>query len=191
MGIRPEHMNQASHLISIAFKDKFVRYLGTIEQMTRIMKDCINPNNAITAISPKNELMGILGFTRNSNRLLRFNMNPFINEFGLFGGSIKYGLLKTLYKSFPTHDSQIMVDPIAVNENFRSLGIGKKLFNQLELYSRENKIKSIALEVIDENPKAYNLYEKIGFAPVEHHKIPQPFSSMINVTGVTKMVKSL
>ncbi|WP_100065546.1 GNAT family N-acetyltransferase [Miniphocaeibacter massiliensis] len=52
---------------------------------------------------------------------------------------------------------------IGVLKDYRGLGIGSNLFNELELWARNNKITKLELTVICENTIAKNLYDSKGF----------------------------
>lgn len=52
---------------------------------------------------------------------------------------------------------------IAVGKDFRGLGIGNKIMDQLIIYCRDNEIRNMTLEVRESNTVAQNLYKKYGF----------------------------
>ena len=52
---------------------------------------------------------------------------------------------------------------IAVLENYRNMGIAGELFNFLEKYLKEKKVRKIFLEVREKNLPAISFYEKHGF----------------------------
>lgn len=52
---------------------------------------------------------------------------------------------------------------VGIREKYRGKGIGKKLFHELDLWARINKISRLELTVMCPNIIAKNLYEKSGF----------------------------
>ncbi len=74
---------------------------------------------------------------------------------------------------------------------FKTAEHSLKLFAALEKFSRDNELKSIRLDVIDENPRAKELYESLGFIPAKHEKISPIIGNLIGVSGVTTMIKQL
>ena len=52
---------------------------------------------------------------------------------------------------------------IGISNEYRSLGIGTKLFQQLEEWAIIHKIRRLELTVINENEAGVALYNKIGF----------------------------
>ena len=59
---------------------------------------------------------------------------------------------------------------VAVNTNFRRLGVGSKLINALCAFCKSENISSISLEVRESNTPAINLYKKEGFEKVGTRK---------------------
>ncbi len=68
-------------------------------------------------------------------------------------------------------------------------GIGSKLIEALLEYSKSNEYKQVKLDVINENPRAKALYERVGFKSIQYEKVPKFIAKLIGVTGVTSMVK--
>ncbi len=58
---------------------------------------------------------------------------------------------------------EVNIDSIAVNKEFRNLGIATKLIETAEEFCKENKIGTLSLEVGIKNMTAFLLYEKLGF----------------------------
>lgn len=52
---------------------------------------------------------------------------------------------------------------VGIREAFRGKGIGSKLFSELDIWARENKVTRLELSVICSNNIAKHLYEKNGF----------------------------
>ncbi|HHW57416.1 MAG TPA: GNAT family N-acetyltransferase [Clostridia bacterium] len=56
---------------------------------------------------------------------------------------------------------------IAVYSEFRNLGLGNKLLEEIEQEAKKLKCKRIVLDVEVENEKAIKLYEKLGYRIIE------------------------
>lgn len=191
LGIRPEHKEEAARLYAIAFQTKFLKILGRPEEVTQLLKEGINIQRAISAISADNELIGITGFQLDNTSLTDIKFKDFVAKYGIIKGTFKYVILAVLFHRKPDNKSQLLMDGIVVKEGNRGRGIGKQLFMELEKFSNQSKMTSIKLDVIDENPKAKKLYESIGFVPTKYSKTPQFIYKLIGVGGVTTMVKEL
>ncbi len=58
---------------------------------------------------------------------------------------------------------ELNVDSVAVNKEFRNLGIASKLVKNAENLAKESNIETLSLEVAYTNITAFLLYEKLGF----------------------------
>lgn len=57
----------------------------------------------------------------------------------------------------------LYIDDICVDEASRGKGVGKKLYEHVMDYARDNGFYNVTLNVWDCNPNAYRFYEKMGF----------------------------
>jgi len=85
----------------------------------------------------------------------------------------KYGLIRLLkvreMGRFFVHvvkKDELHIHGIVVSSKFRSMGIGSKLFKQIENIAKEKDLKKITLEVLDTNVSAYKLYKRLGFKDI-------------------------
>lgn len=189
--LRNRNIKDAARLYAIAFERKFIKLVGDTDVMTKLLSKIINPNRAIAAYNSDGKLLGIAGYRYKNEMLINIRKDAFIEQFGLLKGNIKYILVKALYKRNADDNLQLLMDGIAVDENFRGHGIGKLLFDKLEEFAKTNNLTSIKLDVIDENPRAKKLYEKIGFKAVKYKKMNFVISKLIGVSGVTTMIKEI
>ena len=67
-----------------------------------------------------------------------------------------------LYERKPK-EGQLLMDGIAVRQDARGRGIGTRLLDEFKAYGREHGYANIRLDVIDTNPGARRLYERLGF----------------------------
>ena len=58
---------------------------------------------------------------------------------------------------------EFYVDGIAVAQGARGLGIGTRMLNETAALAREHGKRVVRLDVIDRNPRAQALYERLGF----------------------------
>ncbi len=111
--------------------------------------------------------------------------------FGWFYGTWKAVITDMLFTRKPSSTDVFLMDGIAVDSNYRGLGVGSKLFDALISYGQSTGYKYIQLDVIDENPRAKALYERLGFEKKSYERVSSLFSDRIGVSGVTTMVKEL
>lgn len=87
------------------------------------------------------------------------------NELGFWKGwraAILLGFLET-----KPYKNSLVIDGIAVDENYRSKGIGKELLNYSLKIARNQGLKRVLLKVILKNERVKLLYEKFGFETIK------------------------
>ena len=70
-----------------------------------------------------------------------------------------------------TKTGELYIEAIAVTEFARGKGIGTKLIDSIIKFANNKGYICITLQVIDTNPRAKELYEKVGFSVIKNSKI--------------------
>ena len=77
------------------------------------------------------------------------------------------GVLEITYRHVesPSHVTRdvIFVDSMAIDENYRGMGIGHRMFDFLKQIKAEKNLDGIELQVNARNSAAYEMYRKCGF----------------------------
>jgi ribosomal protein S18 acetylase RimI-like enzyme len=81
------------------------------------------------------------------------------------------------------------MDGIAVAPEARGRGIGTRLLEAVHAFAREQGYAGVRLDVIDRNPAARRLYERLGYIAV--HTRAYPFLAFLGFTAVTTMIRPL
>ena len=65
----------------------------------------------------------------------------------------------------PSHVTRdfIFIDTMAIDENYRGMGIGHKMFDFINAIKKEKNLDGIELQVNARNRAAYEMYRKYGF----------------------------
>lgn len=187
-GIETQHREEAAKLYTEEFSKKFEKLLGTPEEVTEILKDCINFNYAFTAISSKNELLGLVGFYHKRSSLMDVKLKKLIKKYGFLSGLYKKIVISILFFKKRDNNKQLLMDGIVVK--LKGKGIGTALIRKLVEFAKENNMNSIKLDVIDYNP-AKRLYNREGFIVTNHIKNLKIVKYFIGVSGLSTMVKKI
>ncbi len=189
-GFEEKDRKIVAKLYALAFKRKFENLLGDVETVSELLSSGLNPNYCL-ACYKEDELVGISGFHVAHDALLNISISDFIKQFGFFKGLFKALISAVVFYRKPTPKNELLMDGIAVRDGFRGQGIGTLLFDELFVWAKENGYNSIHLDVIDENPKAKALYERLGFKETDYEKVPGFIERLIGVSGFTHMRKEL
>jgi len=167
-GLSQNYNSAAADLFLNALGDKFTPILGDRIKAKELLKLSINPNNCFSAIE-ETELLGLLAFQIKNTNFLSVTFKNIVSVYGFMSGITKaIGLSMLTHKS---NSDEIYLEAIAVSESARGKGVGTQLIEALFLFAKENNFKSITLQVIDTNPKAKELYERLGFCVVKKSRV--------------------
>jgi len=83
--------------------------------------------------------------------------------------------------------NQLHLEVLAVREHHRSKGIGTILLHSTIDFAQHKGFSQIQLEVVNTNPLAAKLYERIGFKKVKDRKIPYPINILTGFNTITEM----
>ncbi len=77
------------------------------------------------------------------------------------------GVLEIAFRHIesPSHVTRdfIFIDTMAIDENYRGMGIGHRMFDFIKAIKKEKNLDGIELQVNARNRAAYEMYKKYGF----------------------------
>ena len=80
---------------------------------------------------------------------------------------IVVGVLEIMFRHVesPSHVTRdvVFIDTMAIDENYRGMGIGHQMFDFLKAMKQEMGLDGIELQVNAKNRAAYEMYQKCGF----------------------------
>lgn len=148
------------------------------------------------AVILNGELVGI-GSAFDSKRAKGFEKKEFLNIINFY----KINALPVLIKGLKTErivrlpkSNEICIAHLGVSENYRGLGLGRKLIAFLMKASNATSTDYFVLDVSEENPKAKALYDRLGFKveKCEYSNLKNNFGHVPNhfrmkyITGTTQ-----
>ena len=161
----PEALRQAAQILYDGFKLKIERlefFPHNKAQAVRILARTFNPQRGLYALH-EGKVVGVAGLEYAGERLMRISREDFVREFGLVGGWVRYLWTRAL-RLFQTPDPQVLrLEIIAVAAEARGLGVGSVLVEAVCEKARTLGYPAVVLEVVDTNPRAKALYERLGF----------------------------
>lgn len=85
---------------------------------------------------------------------------------------------------------ELWIDSIVVCPSMRGKGVGTRLLQAVFELARAEGFGLVGLEVVDTNPGAHRLYERMGFVSTETHKLPY-LRRVMGFSASTTMVKEI
>ena len=185
LGMPESCLASAASLYDEAFGQKFRIAIGSEQQRRSLLMDCFKREYAIVAMAG-DKLVGIAGFhTTKGSFTGGIVYKNLVSLLGFIKGS-RAALILSLYDRRPEKGDMLM-DGIAVHQDYRGKGIGRRLLEELAVYAKEKGYNKLRLDVINTNPGARKLYERVGFEPVKTEWFPY-LRWLLGFSGSTAMV---
>ncbi|AXX59753.1 TPA: GNAT family N-acetyltransferase [Vibrio vulnificus] len=173
-----------AELYEEAFGLKFYRAIPDKDRRIFVISKSFVPDYSFVAYSDK-KLVGLAGFNVVSGSLTGgIGAEGLIEQLGFFRG-LWACLVFSLFERKP-EKSELVMDGIAVDSEFRCQGIGSLLLDKIVSYAQENGFESVRLDVIDSNPRARKLYESKGFVALKTESFPY-LKWLVGFSGATTM----
>jgi ribosomal protein S18 acetylase RimI-like enzyme len=109
-------------------------------------------------------VMGFIGLEKGHGFFATMGYEALRHTFGIAGGAWRYaayGIFRMFHSGVPK--DSIHIDPLVVSSEARGLGIGTRLLEAAFALTRQANRSKMLLEVVDTNPQAKKLYERLGF----------------------------
>ena len=139
----------------------------TKEQGIRIIKKSANFEQGLYGLY-KSKIVGGVGMNFRDKRFYYFQWKILKEEFGFFGA-----LWRSIVQRFSVDklkNTELYIGSIAVAEDYRGKGFGTQLLNAVNDFAKKNGFETIILDVVDTNPRAYELYKRFGFEVIKKRK---------------------
>jgi len=179
------HIPEGVRLYYTGLEVKLGPIFGPLASALGVLPGSIHPTRCMTAFS-EGRLAGILGIHDLQGSFLEPAYGSMVRHYGQISGAYRTMLLMLLDHKVSPGD--LYLDGIAVEPSLRGQGIGSALITAFEDRAWDNGFATVSLEVIDINPRARNLYKRLGYRPVATHTIG-PFSRLFGFRSSIRMSK--
>lgn len=163
-GIAPHHRRQAAALYDQAFGAKLGFAMPDASARHAILAEGFNPAYAYTAVR-NGQLLGLAGFQDDEASLTAGISFELLQRHLGFWKACRAALVLSLFQR-QRAENALLMDGIAVAEHGRGQGLGTLLMKALMHHAEHQGVACIRLDVIDTNPAARRLYERLGFVAV-------------------------
>ncbi|MBF6595893.1 MAG: GNAT family N-acetyltransferase [Thermaceae bacterium] len=163
-GFADQQRHSAAELYDAAFGAKLSIAIPNTARRIAVLRQGIESSFSFVAVSD-GHLVGIAGFkTAHGSFTGGITFRLLKETLGLLGAIRAFLVLSLLERKCVS--GQLLMDGIAVSPKMRGGGIGTRLLHRLIEYARNEGYQSLRLDVIDTNPAARRLYERVGFTLV-------------------------
>ena len=179
------HVPEGVRLYYTGLEVKLGPVFGPLASALDVLPGSIHSTRCLTALS-EGRLAGILGIHDQRGSFLEPSYGRMVRHYGQISGTFRTMLLMLLDHKVPPGD--LYLDGIVVDPSLRGQGIGSALLAAFEHLARENGFTTVSLEVIDTNPRARNLYERLGYRQIATNTLG-PFSRLFGFRTTWRMTK--
>jgi ribosomal protein S18 acetylase RimI-like enzyme len=169
LGLPAVYRHQAASLCYETFRPKFEPILDSPEHGIAILEAGLKSDLILMAVQ-QDRLAGVVGLEYDGHYFFDLKRAAFVREFGWLRGLIKMILLIPFARHH--HEGDLTIGAIAVHASGRGQGVGTQLLQAVFDYAREKGFHSVSLEVVDTNPGARRLYERLGFVATKTRQYP-------------------
>jgi len=169
-GIPDELRDRTALLYDLAFGEKLGLAIPNAGERFKLLSKTMQLQYAIGAYADQQsaqhmgqQLVGLAGFSTSDGSLTGgVDYQGLLSEMGWLKGNRAAAVL-SLYER-KANPGELLMDGIVVDPDYRGKGIGSQLFAHLIEYGRAEHYATIRLDVVDSNPGARRLYERLGFS---------------------------
>ncbi|GAA4975530.1 GNAT family N-acetyltransferase [Actinoplanes utahensis] len=182
-----EARQTAARLYALAFDAKLRAALGAGDERLRFLADHLRPDRMLCA-TVDGRVRGVAGLHLDGGTAFDVTLPGLFRAYGVSAGW-RFLVLLGLHRE-PRPD-ELLLDGIAVDPAARGQGLGTLLLREAEILAAERGLRRVRLSVVDTNPRARALYERVGFVTVHSERVDTLGRLYGGFTEVTDMVKEV
>lgn len=160
-GFDERHRGEVASLFWGAFQGKLGRSLGPEHKALDFITSALRPEFAFSAVDAHGQLQGVAGIKTEKGGLVGGSFSDLRAVYGRWGAIWRGTLLDQFER--PLAEGVLQMDGIFVDPAMRGQGIGRELLKAVIWTAEMNRYAQVQLDVIDTNPRARALYERMGF----------------------------
>ncbi|KJL31460.1 GNAT family N-acetyltransferase [Microbacterium azadirachtae] len=133
-------------------------------------------------------VIGAVGFALRGRAAVGFSFAELRARYSTFTAPVRALLLGVLERR--AHPGSLLLDGISVAPEARGLGVGTALLAHVRRLARDERMDAVRLSVVDTNPRARDLYQRLGYVAEGSASIG-PLRRLYGFRTATEMVLSL
>lgn len=185
----PERLRRdAANLYWDAFGGKLARVMGPRRKAVAYLQSALRSDHVIIALSDHDSLLGLVGFKTHAGSFAGGEWEDMRAVYGRFGAAWRAALLSFLTRDI--ENERFLLDGICVAATARGQGVGTLLLDAICQEAQTRGFHAVRLDVVDANPRARALYERVGFAPLKTERLGL-LRLIFGFDASTSMVKQL
>lgn len=186
-GVPPAGRERAAALYAEAFRAKLRPALGDGPRARGLLAATLREDRVLCAVHER-RVVGVLGFHADGTGAFDVRHRHVASAYSRWSAWWRLLLLAPLDRR--ARPGELLLDGICVDPAARGLGIGTALLDAATELARARGATSVRLSVVDSNPRARALYERLGFAPTRTGS-SGPLRALYGFRAATEMVRAV
>lgn len=187
-GFEPSERELVARLFWQAFSGKLGFVLGDETRAVAFVAKVLLPEFALVARDAHGVLLGVAGFKTARGGLVGGSLGDLAAVYGWLGALWRGPLLSLFEREL--QEGVFQLDGIFVADTARGRGVGSTLLNAVDDHARALGAQQVELDVIDTNPRAQALYERVGYGVTKQENLG-PLRYLFGFKTAYRMVKVL
>ena len=188
-GLHERHRQQAGLIYYEAFRRKLQPLVGKPAETTAVLAAGLNLRMTLGALVD-GELRGLAGLHHGGGVFSHVYERDSLARLGPVRGLYAWAALNLFAGGDHCPAGELRVAALAVDAAARGQGLGSRLLEAVFDKARREGFRAVRLEVVDTNPRARQLYERLGFRVVGAHHYPFT-RTWLGFSGEQVMVREL
>lgn len=177
--------DRAAALYHEAFRLKLRPALGDSPRGAALLTSALQDDRLLCAVRD-GEVLGVIGYHLAGRGAFTVRLRDVVAAYSPWSAWMRLLLLVPLHRR--PRSGELLLDGICVAAHARGLGIGTRLLDAATDLAAGVGASSVRLTVVDTNPRARALYERLGFVagPTEH---AGALGALYGFASATEMVR--
>lgn len=184
-GFQTAERRAVARLFWEAFGPKLGKVMGPEKRALEFVESVLDPEFALVARDGNGQLLGLAGFKTSTGGLLGGSLTQMARVYGWIGATWRALVLSALERKVQAHVFQM--DGIFVDGAARGMGVGTALLAAVAQEAAARGLAQVQLDVIDTNPRARALYERVGFRATGTERTG-PLKGVFGFDSATRMM---
>ncbi|GAA1496283.1 GNAT family N-acetyltransferase [Paeniglutamicibacter kerguelensis] len=170
-----------------AFGRKLRPALGSKEHGVPFLASQLNSDRFFCAVAD-GRVIGVVGYALDGRSAVGFSYRDLRAWYSSASAPWRAVLIAVLGRR--SRPEELLLDGLSVAPSMRGAGVGRMLLERAIEFAHDRELSEVRLSVVDSNPRARALYERLGFVEAETVSIA-PFGALYGFRRSTDMIYSL